>query len=530
MDLFVQLYRRLDQHTRTNDKVAALEDYFRVAPREDAAWALFHLVGRRLPRAVSPAELRAWAGAASGLAPWLVEECYAAAGDLAETLALLVPPAATPRAWPLSALIEHRIRPLRELSHEERRARIEQSWHELDGDARFLYHKMLTGGFRVGISRALVERALSRVSGVPAAELARRLMGDWPPDASFFERLLSTEERGTPNLQPYPFYLAYPLEQAVSSLGDPGDWQAEWKWDGIRAQALRRAASIAIWTRGEELVTERYPEIERALAALPEGTALDGELLAWREDRPLPFGAMQRRIGRLRVSSDELREAPVIFMAYDLLEFNGVDIRAQPLSERRARLEAVLQRAPEELKVSPTLAFPDWPALAALRAESRARRVEGIMLKRRDSPYGVGRERGAWWKWKVDPYTVDAVLMYAQAGHGRRAGLHTDYTLGVWNGETLVPVAKAYSGLTDRELEEVDRWIRRHTIEKHGPVRVVVPELVFEIAFEGLQPSPRHKSGIALRFPRVHRWRRDKMPADADRLEQLVALMNAAQT
>lgn len=525
MILFTHLFQRLDRSTKTGEKLAALEDYFRSAEPADAAWALFHLIGRRLPRAVGSSDLRAWTSAAAGVAPWLVEESYAAVGDLAETLSLLLPPARAPRAWPLSALIEERVRPLRDLPPEERRARVEQTWRELDGDARFLYHKLLTGGFRVGVSRGLIERALANVAGLQPAELAHRLMGDWSPTAEFFSRLLARAASAASDLHPYPFYLASPLEQAPSTLGDVADWQAEWKWDGIRAQVIRRAGRCAIWTRGEELATDRYPEITHAAAALPDGVVLDGELLAWRDEAPLPFAVMQRRIGRTRLTPAVLRDAPAAFVAYDLIEHDGVDLRARPLRERRAGLEAMLADRIGAFRLSPTLAFASWSDLAALRAESRARGVEGVMLKRLDAPYGVGRERGAWWKWKVDPYTVDAVLLYAQAGHGRRAGLHTDYTLGVWSNGVLVPVAKAYSGLTDRELEEVDRWIRRNTLEKHGPVRVVKPELVFELAFEGVQRSSRHKAGLALRFPRLARWRRDKSASESDHLETLAALL-----
>lgn len=525
MTRFTQLFARLDRSTKTGEKIAALEAYFRAADPADAAWALFYLVGRRLPRAVSPADLRAWTSATTGFPPWLVDESYAATGDLAETLSLLLPPARAPRAWALSALIEERVRPLRELPPEERRARVEQTWRELDGDARFLYHKLLTGGFRVGVSRGLVERALANVAGLAPAELAHRLMGDWPPSAEFFSRVLARSQATESQVHPYPFFLASPLEQAPSTLGDAREWQAEWKWDGIRAQVLRRMGRCAIWTRGEELATDRYPEIAHAAAALPDGVVLDGELLAWRDDAPLPFGVLQQRIGRTRLTSAALRDAPVAFVAYDLLECDGVDLRARPLRERRAALERVIGEVRAPLRVSPLLPFADWSALAALRAESRARGVEGVMLKRLDSSYGVGRERGAWWKWKMDPYTIDAVLLYAQAGHGRRAGLHTDFTLGVWSRGALVPVAKAYSGLTDRELEEADRWIRQNTLEKHGPVRVVKAELVFEIAFEGIQRSARHKSGFALRFPRIARWRRDKLASEADKLEMLATLL-----
>lgn len=530
MNVFTRLYQRLDRSTKTNEKLAALEDYFRSAAPADAAWALYFLIGRRFPRVVSPADLRAWASEITGLPPWLVEESYAATGDLAETLSLLLPPAQEPREWRLADLIDERVRPLRDLPPDLRRARVIQTWRELEGDARFLYHKLLTGAFRVGVSRALVERALAAVAGADPADIAHRLMGDWSPDAETYKKLVDRHADREADLKPFPFYLAYPLEEDPETLGNPGDWLAEWKWDGIRAQIIRRAGRLAIWTRGEELVTDRYPEIAVAAGHLPDGIVLDGELLAWQDGRPLPFTVMQQRIGRTRLTAATLRAAPVAFIAYDVLEIASADLRSRPLAERRYELERLLANAPSAVRISPRIEFGSWSDLAALRATSRERGVEGIMLKRLDSPYGVGRERGAWWKWKIEPYSIDAVLLYAQAGHGRRAGLHTDYTLGVWSKGALVPVAKAYSGLTDAELEEVDRWIRKHTAEKHGPVRVVKPELVFEIAFEGIQASARHKSGVALRFPRIARWRRDKSPNEADRLETLLALLNRATT
>ena len=273
-------------------------------------------------------------------------------------------------------------------------------------------------------------------------------------------------------------------------------------------------------------MTDKYPELAAAAARLPDGTVLDGEILPWRNSRPLPFGELQRRIGRKSVGRKILQEVPVAFLAYDLLEHEGRDQRGQALARRRQKLEALLDhRADDRLLLSPVLAAPDWTALATQHGESRQRGVEGFILKRHDSRYGVGRRRGDWWKWKVDPLTADAVLIYAQRGHGRRAGLYTDYTFAVRQGDGLVPFAKAYSGLSDAEIQEVDRFIQRNTRERFGPVRAVRPALVFEIAFEGIRASTRHKSGVAVRFPRILRWRRDKTIEDADTLETLKALL-----
>jgi len=548
MKRFARLFRELDSTTRTSRKISALAAYFREAEPEDAAWVLAFLSGRRIRRAVKTGELREWAAEESGLAGWLVEECYHTVGDLAETLALLVPgaeradrdapesppdasppespPSASPEPPRLAELVESRLVPLASMEPHEKRRTVVATWRELDADGRFLWNKLVTGGFRVGVARRTAIQALAEVSGIDAAVLEHRTSGDWKPSADAFRALLSPETGREDARRPYPFCLAYPLEDDPGSLGAIEDWQAEWKWDGIRAQILRRGDETIVWSRGEELVTDRYPEVVREAAALPDGTALDGELLAWREGRPLEFGELQRRIGRKTVGKKLLAEVPVAFLAYDLLEADGEDLRDRPLAERRERLEAIVGRAAgEALRPSPIVAAASWRELAERREESRDRRVEGFMLKRRDAPYAVGRKRGPWWKWKVAPHTIDAVLLYAQRGHGRRAGLYTDYTFGVWDGEALVPVAKAYSGLTDAEIRRVDRWIRTNTTERFGPVRAVPPELVFELAFEGIRTSTRHKSGIAVRFPRMARWRQDKAPEDADRLEDLRALL-----
>jgi DNA ligase-1 len=421
--------------------------------------------------------------------------------------------------------LEQRLLPLREQEAPAQRERVVTWWKAMPRREVFLLNKMLTGELRVGVSSTLVVRAVAQVTGLPAPSVAHRLMGTWTPSRTFFEQLVAPDVSDGNVSQPYPFYLASPLEQPVESLGERGDWLVEWKWDGIRGQLIRRQGHVYLWSRGEELITERFPEIAEAAAALPDGTVLDGEVLAYEEGRPLPFARLQRRIGRQKLTPKVLAEAPAAFMVYDLLEQAGKDVRELPMRERRARLEALLKEHPR-FPISPAVETPHWEALTELRSEARARNVEGFMLKRLESTYQTGRKRGDWWKWKIDPFTVDAVLLYAHPGHGRRSSLYTDYTFAVWNGQELLPVAKAYSGLTDEEIGRLDRWIRGHTKEKFGPVRSVDAEQVFELHFEGIAPSPRHKSGVALRFPRIARWRSDKKAQDADTLDTLKGLLH----
>jgi DNA ligase-1 len=522
------LYDALDSTTSTNAKVEALVAYFRDTPPEDAAWGLFFLTGRRLKRLVAPKSLREWVRELTGTPEWLFEETYAMVGDLAEVIALLLDQAERPaetEELSLSRWLEERLLPLAGLSAAEQRERITGWWHTLPRRELFLFNKLLTGELRVGVSDTLVVRALAQRAGLPPASVSHRLMGTWAPSRSFFEQLLSPDVSDGDGSRPYPFYLASPLEQPVEQLGEREGWLVEWKWDGIRGQLIRRQGGLYLWSRGEELITERFPEIAEAAASLPDGTVLDGEVLAYAEGQPLPFSLLQRRIGRQKLTAKVLAEAPAAFMAYDLLEQDGQDIRALPLRERRARLEALL-RDRTKFPVSPAVPAPTWQALTEVRREARARNVEGFMLKRLESPYQHGRKRGDWWKWKIDPFTVDAILLYAHPGHGKRASLYTDYTFAVWNGEELLPVAKAYSGLTDEEIARLDRWIRAHTREKFGPVRSVEPVQVFELHFEGIAASPRHKSGVALRFPRIARWRLDKAPHDADSLDRLKELLH----
>lgn len=540
---FVALYLALDASTSTLAKVAALKRYLADAAPRDAAWAVYLLAGGTPRRAVPTGELRALACEAAALPAWLFEAGYAATGDLAEAIAYVLPDPLARLDASLADWMTQRILPLRQADAAARREAVLAAWRGLSADERFMYVKLVGGGFRVGVSKLLVQRALAEWSGVDAAGIAQRMMGytqiDTPPTAECFQALLADGPDGARGGQPYPFFLAHPLAAEPATLGDRGDWLAEWKYDGIRAQVVKRDGQVWIWSRGEELVTERFPEVTLEASTWPDGTVVDGELLAWRhgEDAPATFALLQKRIGRTRLSKAILAEAPVRLLAYDLLESDGVDRRAEPMHARRARLERL------GIAVSPLVDAADWPGLAAARAGSRERRVEGLMLKHRDSPYGIGRTVGAWWKWKVAPLSVDAVLVYAQAGHGRRANLYTDYSFAVWNraprdaaeaeaaldapgGElALVPFAKAYSGLTDEEIKRVDREIRRTTVEKFGPVRRVRPTLVFELGFEGLQASTRHKSGIAVRFPRMLRIRDDKPLHEADTLDTLRALM-----
>jgi DNA ligase-1 len=529
---FAQLFDAIDRTTSTNAKVAAMAAYFASAPPADAAWAVFFLTGRRLKRLVPYAAIRDWTLAATGISEWLLEECYAVVGDGAETAALVLDQLPTSPApdVPLAEWLERRILPLRGLDPAAQQADATAWFATLDRLQRFILLKLLTGELRVGVSQTLVVRALAQASTLPATTIAARLMGDWSPTPDWYSGLLSPERTDDDRSRPYPFFLASPIEGEVSALGDPSEWLVEWKWDGIRAQLVRRGGHVHLWSRGEELITHRFPEIAAAATRLPEGTVIDGEVLAFRQDHPLPFSALQQRIGRQKQVAQLVRAVPVVFMVYDILEDDGSDVRGVPLAERRPLLERRVSAATSEtaggvLRMSPRVTGLSWDELAALRAESRTRAVEGLMLKRLSSAYGVGRRKGDWWKWKIDPFTMDAVLIYAQPGSGRRASLLTDYTFGVWDQGELVPIAKAYSGLSNEEIAEMDRWIRRHTTERFGPVRHVEPVHVFELGFEAIASSTRHRSGIAVRFPRMLRWRKDKKPEEADTLDNVRRLL-----
>ena len=522
---FAQLFTRVDETTKTTVKVAALADYFREAPDDDKLWTVALFSGRRPKRLITAARLREWAAERAGLPLWLFEESYSIVGDLAETISLILPPPSRDEDRPLTYWIEEIAR-LSTLDDAARKEGILAAWDSLPTVQRFLFTKLLTGGFRIGVSQKLMTRALAQATGEDEAELTHKLMGNWTPQTTTWHALIEAHDPTADLSRPYPFYLAYGLED-LDALGPAADWSAEWKWDGIRGQFIARGGDHHLWSRGEDLMTDRFPELAQLKDYLPDGTVIDGEVLAFKDETPLSFNALQSRIGRKTVPKKLLAEAPVVLMAYDLLEDAGQDIRATPFADRRARLAELVAAVPDTapLRLSPSVDFADWDTLAALRETSRDRNAEGFMLKRKDSPYLAGRKKGDWWKWKVDPLTIDAVMIYAQAGSGRRANLFTDYTFAVWNGDDLVPFTKAYSGLTDAEFRRLTAWVRRNTLQKFGPVRQVRPHHLFELGFEGIQASPRHKSGVALRFPRMLRWREDKPISEANTLDDLNALL-----
>lgn len=525
---FAALFTALDQTTKTSVKTAALATYFRTAPEADRLWTVALLSGRRPRRSITTTKLRLWAAEAAGIPDWLFETCYPVVGDLSETIALVLPAPQGRIDKSLSDWIED-LRALDGVDDAARRDFVLRAWDGLGPVERFVFNKLITGGWRMGVSQNLMTRALAQATGLDAGDLTHRLMGDWSPDTTTWHALISAPDPQAALSRPYPFALAHQLDTPPEALGAFSDWLAEDKWDGIRGQLIARGGTHYLWSRGEELMTDRFPEVAAIAAALPDGTVIDGEVLAWDHDaaRPLGFAKLQPRIGRKTVPKRLLAEAPALIMAYDLLEWQGDDLRARPLGQRRALLAGLLRDLSQDLplRLSPAIAATDWEGLAAARAQARDRGAEGLMLKRLSAPYHAGRRRGDMWKWKLDPLTIDAVMIYAQAGSGRRATLYTDFTFGVRDGDALVPFTKAYSGLTDAEFRQITAWVRQHTTERFGPVRAVRPELVFEIAFEGIQASPRHKSGVALRFPRMVRWRRDKPVAEANTIDDLKAML-----
>lgn len=536
MKLFTELYTELEQTNKTNEKVEALKEYFAQADLQDAAWALYFLSGRKPRQIVSSKKLREWAIELSGIPEWLYEESRDTVGDGSETIALLLPNNAKIDETPLHVLVEEKLLPLRGADEETQKNAVVAAWTGMNYAQRLVYNKLISGSFRVGVSQLLVVRALSQLSEIPVDIIAHRLMGDWHPTAEFFAHLLNQELESdeTPVARPFPFHLAHQIDFPLEDLGDIRDWQAEWKWDGIRAQVIKRQGQVFMWSRGEDLITERFPEIAEAAERLPDGTVLDGEILPWLTGSVQPFTELQRRIGRKNLSPKLLAEVPVILQCYDLLEYEGRDIRPFEFRTRREFLEQTLGNLDEKTRkvfqITETVEAGSWEELTEKREQSRALKVEGFMLKKLDSPYRVGRHRGDWWKWKIDPFTIDAVLIYAQKGTGKRANLFTDYTFAIWKDGELVPFAKAYSGLTDTEIRKVDKFVRENTRETFGPVRSVVPKLVFELAFEAIQKSTRHKSGVAVRFPRILRWRDDKKIEEADSLETIHSLLESYQT
>ena len=531
MKQFAKLVSVLGTSTKTNDKLQALQDYFAVAAEKDKVWVIAIFSGRRPKRIINSTILKAWCMELTGISPWLFDECYHTAGDLAETISLLLPEPENENNFvaehTLSFYLETFIR-IEKQDELVKKQFITSSWQQMDRNEKFVFNKLITGGFRIGVSQTMMVKALAKSVNVAASVIAHRISGNWNPAITTFENLLSETVAATDFSKPYPFYLAYAVDEDVTKLEDEKLWQAEWKWDGIRGQIIKRDNNFFVWSRGEELLTEKFPEYNNFKDQLQEGTVIDGEIISLsttaKEDpfKPLPFAALQTRIGRKTITKKQLTAAPVGFIAYDLLEFNGEDIRYKSMAERRHLLEQVIANTSDpSLHISPVIAFTNWQQLGHIRAKSREMGSEGIMLKRKNSPYQAGRKRGDWWKWKIDPLTIDAVMIYAQKGHGRRSNLYTDYTFAVKDGDKLVPFTKAYTGLTDKEFAQVDSFVKKNSIEKFGPVRTVKPELIFEIAFEGIAASNRHKSGVALRFPRMNRWRTDKKTEEINTLDDL---------
>ncbi|QNL23101.1 ATP-dependent DNA ligase [Hyphobacterium sp. CCMP332] len=522
---FAKLISKLDETTKTNVRVNALADFFNSAKDEDKVWTIALLSGRRPKRAVKTNMIRTWASEEANIPYWLFEESYHIVGDLAETIALLLPEPIRKSHKSLSQRLTDLIQ-IREKEEADKKEYLKKTWSELNREERFVFNKLLTGGFRIGISQKLMTKALAKSTGINENSLALRLMGDWDPAKKSYQKLIIEPDPNEDLNKPYPFYLAYPLENEINKLGNTSEWLAERKWDGIRGQIVYRKGEMAVWSRGEELVTEKYPEFKE-LKKSNGDFVLDGEILAFKDKKPLPFQSLQTRIGRKNISKIMLEKTPVVFMAYDLLELSGMDLRSEAIVIRRSKLEQIIDDIDHDnFKLSPLVEFNSWEELKSERKRSRELHCEGLMLKRKESIYETGRKKGSWWKWKIDPLTIDAVLIYAMRGHGRRANLYTDYTFAVRDGENLVPFTKAYSGLSDQEFREVDAFVKKNTLERFGPVRSVKPELVFEIAFEGIAESKRHKSGIALRFPRMKRWRKDKSPNETNTLEDLINLLN----
>ncbi len=525
MKTFAQLITSLESTNKTNAKIDAMVHYLQTAPENDKLWFLALFTGKRPKRPVNTNLLKLWALEITQLPEWLFLESYSSVGDLGETLSLILPPPENEIDMSLSQWMSELI-DLKDKTEEEKRIYVIESWNGLDYTERFIFNKLIGGSFRIGVSKKLLINALSKYSEIDSSQLMHSIMGKWNVEETNFEDLISGTNINPDNSKPYPFCLAYPIEKEIHELGNPEDWQAEYKWDGIRGQLIKRNKEIFLWSRGEELVTQQFPELVSALENMEGDFVLDGEILAVVDNHVLNFNELQKRLNRKTITTKMLKEIPVKSFVYDILEFNGEDLREKPLSERRAILEKLINENPHEnIKLSEIIQYKNWEELTEIRSKSRENNSEGLMLKQKNSTYHSGRKKGDWWKWKVDALTIDAVLIYAQKGSGRRSGYYTDYTFAVKKEDQLVTIAKAYSGLTDKEIMEVSKFVTKNSLEKFGPVRTVKPELVFEIAFEGIGYSNRHKSGVALRFPRIVRWRRDKKVDEIDDIEEVKKLI-----
>ncbi len=527
LQLFAELVTELSSSTKTNDKLQSLVDYFAIAPDADKVWVIALFSGRRPRRSVNLRLMRQWCIELAQIPDWLFTECHHTVGDFSETLALLLSKTETLQRENQS--LSYYLQKLISIEKEDEAVKknfIVESWQQMNAEEKFVFNKLITGAFRVGVSQKTIVNALAKVVDVSPSIIAHRISGNWDPLTTSFNDLLSETVAVTDFSKPYPFYLAYAIDDSVENLGEPELWQAEWKWDGIRGQMIKRNNELFVWSRGEELMTDKFPEYFILKDLLPDGIVLDGEIIPAVDGRPLPFAVLQTRIGRKNISKKQLQEAPISFFAYDVLEYNYEDWREKPLIERRNKLEEILSSFQNKsIHISEKINFDSWDELGEIRKKSRDKNSEGIMLKRKDSVYKVGRKRGDWWKWKIDPLTIDCVMVYAAKGSGRRSNLYTDYTFAVKDGNELITFTKAYSGLTDKEFAQIDYFVKRNSLEKFGPVRTVKPELVFEIAFEGIAASNRHKSGVALRFPRMNRWRKDKTVDEINTLDDLKEML-----
>jgi DNA ligase-1 len=526
---FSNLVKILGTSTKTNDKLEALSNYFATASDKDKVWVIALFSGRKPRRTVNTTQLITWCIEVANLPGWLFGESYHTVGDLAETISLLLPENNSPDRTLTEKPLHYYIDKLREIEKQDEAIKknfILESWNEMDQNERFVFNKLITGAFRIGISQKMMVNALAKLTSLQASVIAHRISGNWDPSTITFKELLSEDTSIIDYSKPYPFYLAYALDEDPKTLGDPNEWQVEWKWDGIRGQVIKRNNQLFVWSRGEELMTEKFPEYHILRDLLPDGIVIDGEIIPSVDQKPLPFALLQTRIGRKNVTKKQLQEAPITFFAYDLLEYNGEDWRNRPLNQRRQQLENVVKNISSPIIIlSPVVEFKTWDELAELRKTARENGAEGFMIKRKSSTYQVGRKVGDWWKWKIDPLVIDCVMIYAEKGSGRRSNLYTAYTFAVRDGDKLIAFTRAYSGLTDKEFNEVDAFVKRNAIEKFGPVRTVKPELVFEIAFEGIAASNRHKSGVALRFPRINRWRKDKTVDEINTLDDLKKML-----
>lgn len=525
MKHFAELINALESTNKTNAKIDAIIDYLERAPDEDKLWFIALFTGKRPKRNVNTNYMKEWALEITKLPFWLFQESYSSVGDLGETLSLILPPPTKKIEKSLSEWMNDII-DLKNKTDVEKKEFVLNSWNGLDYTERLIFNKLLGGSFRIGVSDKTLINALTKFSGQEASALTHSLMGKWQPDEISFKELISAEKINPDNSKPYPFCLAYPLEKELNELGTPEEWQIEYKWDGIRGQIIRRNDEVFIWSRGEELITEQFPEIKETVQNMKGNFVVDGEILAVKDGKVLNFNELQKRLNRKTLTKKMLSEIPIEVFTYDLLELENNDLREKSIASRRAMLEELLlNENPENIKISPVIEFENWEDLNQIRENSREINSEGLMLKQKNSPYHSGRKKGDWWKWKINPLTIDAVLIYAQKGSGRRSAYYTDYTFAVKKDDKLVTIAKAYSGLTDKEIMEVSKFVNKNAIEKFGPVRTVKAELVFEIAFEGIGFSNRHKSGVALRFPRIVRWRKDKTVDEIDDIEEIKKLI-----